>query len=74
LAVSVSDTSEDGNGNEAVAALLCSRIPGARSVMVPGGTHAFAHERPDEVAGLIRDHLSGTKGGPRAERGSAAGA
>jgi pimeloyl-ACP methyl ester carboxylesterase len=46
----------------AVPAFLCSRIPGARAVLVPGGTHAFAHERPDEVAGLIRTHLSGLAG------------
>jgi pimeloyl-ACP methyl ester carboxylesterase len=43
----------------AVAALLCERIPGARAVLVPGGTHAFAHERPDEVAASIRSCWGG---------------
>lgn len=38
----------------AVPALLCARIPGARAVLVPGGTHAFANERPDEVAEHLR--------------------
>jgi pimeloyl-ACP methyl ester carboxylesterase len=42
----------------AVPAFLAARIPGARRVRVPGGTHAFAHERPDEVAPLIRAHLT----------------
>ncbi len=46
----------------AVPAVLCSRIPGARAVLVPGGSHAFANERPDEVAGLIRAHLAGVRG------------
>lgn len=43
----------------AVPAFLRERIPGARAVLVPGGTHAFAHERPDEVAERIREHLGG---------------
>lgn len=43
----------------AVPALLRRRIPGARSVLVPGGTHAFAAERPAEVAAAIREHLAG---------------
>ncbi len=47
----------------AVAALLQQRIPGARAVLVPGGTHAFAHERPDEVADHIRAHLGALAGG-----------
>ena len=29
----------------------------ARLVVVPGGTHAFATERPAEVASIIRSHL-----------------
>jgi poly(3-hydroxyoctanoate) depolymerase len=41
----------------AVARLLCSRIPGARAACVPGGSHMFAEERPDEVAAAIREHL-----------------
>ncbi|HET8734790.1 MAG TPA: alpha/beta fold hydrolase, partial [Anaeromyxobacteraceae bacterium] len=40
-----------------VARFLASRIPGARLAVVAGGTHAFAKERPDEVAPLIRAHL-----------------
>lgn len=43
----------------AVAELLEARIPGARCVVVRGGTHAFASERPDEVAEAIRGHLCG---------------
>jgi pimeloyl-ACP methyl ester carboxylesterase len=42
----------------AVADLLETRIPGARRVVVHGGTHAFAEERPDEVASAIRAHLA----------------
>lgn len=42
----------------AVARFLAERIPGARVVTVPGGTHAFANERPDEVAAAIRAHLA----------------
>jgi pimeloyl-ACP methyl ester carboxylesterase len=51
----------------AVAALLQRRIPNARAALVPGGTHAFAHERPDAVAEHVRAHLSGlaASGGPR---------
>lgn len=41
----------------AVASLLRARIPGARAVLVPGGTHLFAEERPDEVAAAIREHV-----------------
>lgn len=41
-----------------VAHLLAGRIPGARIVTVAGGTHAFASERPDEVAAIIRSHLA----------------
>jgi pimeloyl-ACP methyl ester carboxylesterase len=53
----------------AVAELLRQRIPGARAVLVPGGTHAFAHERPDEVAEHIRSHLAAAPGGPHLVRG-----
>lgn len=42
----------------AVARFLGARIPGARTVVVPGGTHAFAAERPEEVAAVIRSHLA----------------
>jgi pimeloyl-ACP methyl ester carboxylesterase len=38
--------------------LLAGRIPGARLVTVAGGTHAFASERPEEMASIIRSHLA----------------
>lgn len=41
----------------AVGAFLAARIPGARLATVAGGTHAFASERADEVAALVRGHL-----------------
>ncbi|HET8538560.1 MAG TPA: alpha/beta fold hydrolase [Anaeromyxobacter sp.] len=41
-----------------IARFLADRIPDARVELVPGGTHAFASERPDEVARLVRAHLS----------------
>jgi pimeloyl-ACP methyl ester carboxylesterase len=41
-----------------VARFLAARIAGARIVTVVGGTHAFASERPDEVAAIIRSHLA----------------
>ena len=44
---------------KAAVALLRERISGARAVLVAGGSHIFAHERPDEVAALIREHLAG---------------
>jgi pimeloyl-ACP methyl ester carboxylesterase len=44
--------------NEAIARFLAGRIPGAALACVPGGEHALAHDRPDEVAGLIRGHLT----------------
>ncbi len=50
----------------AVPELLRRRIPGARAVLVPGGTHAFANERPDEVAEHIRSHLAGLAAAPGA--------
>ncbi len=42
-----------------VARFLACRIPGARSPIVAGGTHAFAREMPDEVASHVRAHLEG---------------
>ena len=42
----------------AVAHELAAGIPDARMIMVAGGSHAFARERPDEVASIIRSHLS----------------
>ncbi len=41
-----------------VARFLAERIAGARIVTVAGATHAFASERPDEVAAIIRSHLT----------------
>ena len=41
----------------AVADLLAACVPGARRLVVRGGTHAFAEDRPDEVAAAIRGHL-----------------
>lgn len=46
----------------AIGSFLQARIPGARLALVPGGTHAFASERPDEVASLIRSHLQACGG------------
>jgi pimeloyl-ACP methyl ester carboxylesterase len=42
----------------AIARFLAGRIPGARIATVAGGAHAFANERPDEVAAMIRSHLA----------------
>ena len=42
----------------AVSELLLARIPGARREIVAGGTHTFAEERPDEVAGILRGFLA----------------
>ena len=36
---------------------LAERIPRARLAIVRGGAHAFANERADEVASLIRSHF-----------------
>ena len=36
---------------------LAERIPRAHLAIVRGGAHAFAQERADEVASLIRSHL-----------------
>jgi pimeloyl-ACP methyl ester carboxylesterase len=41
-----------------VASFLASRIPGAQLTCIAGGDHALAHDRADEVAPLIRAHLS----------------
>jgi pimeloyl-ACP methyl ester carboxylesterase len=41
----------------AVGRLLEERIPTARLVVFPGGSHAFAQERPAEVAAAIRGHV-----------------
>jgi pimeloyl-ACP methyl ester carboxylesterase len=41
-----------------VAHFLAERIPDSRIVTIAGGTHAFANERPDEVASIIRPHLA----------------
>ena len=41
-----------------VAHFLAERIPDSGIVTIPGGTHAFACERPDEVASIIRAHLA----------------
>ena len=41
-----------------VAHFLAERIPDSRIVTIVGGTHAFACERPDEVAPIIRAHLA----------------
>jgi len=48
----------DATSPPSVARFLAARIPGARIVTIPGGTHAFASERPDEVAAAIRSHLA----------------
>lgn len=36
---------------------LAARIPNARLVVIAGGDHGFANEKPDEVAAAIRAHL-----------------
>lgn len=41
----------------AVSDLLLRAIPGARRVVIAGGTHTFAAERPDEVAAALREFL-----------------
>jgi pimeloyl-ACP methyl ester carboxylesterase len=45
-----------------VARYLADRLPEARIALVPGGTHAFASERADEVASLVRSHLAARDG------------
>jgi pimeloyl-ACP methyl ester carboxylesterase len=42
----------------AVGRFLAERMPGARLEVIAGGTHAFASERADEVAALVRAHLA----------------
>jgi pimeloyl-ACP methyl ester carboxylesterase len=39
--------------------LLAGRIPGARLEIVPGGGHLFLLTRPQAMAGLITDFLTG---------------
>jgi pimeloyl-ACP methyl ester carboxylesterase len=46
----------------AVGRFLGERIAGSRLVTVAGGTHAFASERADEVAAIIRRHLAAVAG------------
>jgi pimeloyl-ACP methyl ester carboxylesterase len=46
----------------AVSDLLLARIPGARRAVVAGGSHTFAAERPDEVAGVVRGFLTAGQG------------
>jgi pimeloyl-ACP methyl ester carboxylesterase len=41
-----------------VAGRLAALLPDSRTVIVPGGSHAFAAERPDEAAAAIRTHLA----------------
>jgi pimeloyl-ACP methyl ester carboxylesterase len=43
---------------ERVARFLADRVPGAACACIPGGEHMMAHDRPDDVAPLIRRHLS----------------
>ena len=47
----------------AVSEMLLARIPGARRVVIAGGTHSFAEERPDEVAEVLRGFLAEPKAG-----------
>lgn len=42
----------------AVGRRLAALIPDAMLHVLPGGTHAIALDRPDEVAALVRDHLA----------------
>jgi len=53
----------------AVSHYLAECIPRAREVTVSGGSHAFANERPDEVAALIREFVLGL-GKPQAPQAS----
>jgi poly(3-hydroxyoctanoate) depolymerase len=41
-----------------IAGFLAERIAGASIVTVPGGTHSFAAERPEEIAAIIRSFLA----------------
>jgi len=49
--------SDDAMWPPDVAAAQASRIPGARSVTLPGAGHLGPLERPGETAALIRSHL-----------------
>jgi len=50
---------------EGIARFLAERIPGATCARVAGGEHAMAHDRPDDVAPLVRAHLTvGEAGSP----------
>jgi pimeloyl-ACP methyl ester carboxylesterase len=53
----------DPIGPLSVARFLADRIPDSRVVTVAGGTHAFASERPDEVASILRGHLAQDRDG-----------
>jgi poly(3-hydroxyoctanoate) depolymerase len=44
-----------------VSDLLLARLKDAGRVVVTGGAHTFAEDRPDEVAAAIRKHLAGTR-------------
>jgi pimeloyl-ACP methyl ester carboxylesterase len=37
---------------------LAQLLPNSELHVLPGGTHSLAHDRPDEVARLIEDHLT----------------
>ncbi len=51
----------DPTSPPSVARFVAGRIVGARVAIVHGGSHAFASERPDEVARLVRSHLAGVR-------------
>jgi len=53
---------EDPISPLSVARFLSARIPDSRIITVTGGTHAFASERPEEVASILRAHLSQPSG------------
>jgi pimeloyl-ACP methyl ester carboxylesterase len=44
-----------------VGRFLEQHIPGARLATFAGGGHAFAQERPEEVAAALRRHLTGER-------------
>jgi pimeloyl-ACP methyl ester carboxylesterase len=48
----------DPTSPPSVARFLAAHIAGARMVTLVGGSHAFANERPAEVASIIRTHLA----------------
>ena len=45
---------------ERIASFLAARLPGATLTCIPGGDHMMARDRPEEIAAVLRDHL--TKG------------